>query len=124
MGIVLSCIYGISLFAINVFGGLIPILPGGLLSWVGGFVVYGFGQRTENTDPLVGDRNFSVKATASGTTDGKAEDFCRGETLSPKNTQYIRRIRDKKEKKFPWERIFLLQSCAVYAIIAMRCIFC
>ena len=56
VGIVFSVIYGIVLVAIDedtVVAGFLVMIVGSLLSWVGSFITYGFGQLVENSDILV-----------------------------------------------------------------------
>lgn len=50
VGIIISVILGLISFE---NGGIIVIILGSLLSWVGSFALYGFGQLIENTDILV-----------------------------------------------------------------------
>ncbi len=51
-----SYVYGGSSVSINggaaVIAGILFIVLGSLLSWVGSFVLYGFGQLVENSDKL------------------------------------------------------------------------
>lgn len=45
IGIIISLIYGIVMFVAHAWvTGVIVILAGGLASWVGSFVLYGFGE--------------------------------------------------------------------------------
>ena len=53
LGIVVSVIWGITTMAISGIGGLLVIVIGCLASWIGSFLLYGFGQLVENSDKLV-----------------------------------------------------------------------
>ena len=54
IGIIGSIIAGIAMIAtmgsVGVLSGLLTIVLGTLLSWVGSFVLYGFGEMVENSD--------------------------------------------------------------------------
>ena len=54
IGIIGSIIAGIAMIAtlgeVGVLSGLLTIVLGALLSWVGLFVLYGFGEMVENSD--------------------------------------------------------------------------
>ena len=54
IGIIGSIIAGIAMIAtmgsVGVLPGLLTIVLGALLSWVGSFVLYGFGEMVENSD--------------------------------------------------------------------------
>ena len=54
IGIIGSIIAGIAMIAtmgsVGVLSGLLTIVLGALLSWVGSFVLYGFGEMVENSD--------------------------------------------------------------------------
>lgn len=50
LGIILSVIIGLLSMAT---GGILIMIIGGVSSWVGSFVLYGFGQLVENSDKLV-----------------------------------------------------------------------
>ena len=54
IGIIGSVIAGIAMIAtmgsVGVLSGLLTIVLGALLSWVGSFVLYGFGEMVENSD--------------------------------------------------------------------------
>lgn len=53
LGIIASVIVGIVVIAADenmILQGLLIMLLGGLLSWVGSFMAYGFGQLVENSD--------------------------------------------------------------------------
>lgn len=52
LGIILSVIIG---FLSIETGGILIIIIGSVSSWVGSFVLYGFGQLVENSDKLVGN---------------------------------------------------------------------
>lgn len=56
-GIVFSIIYGIYIMTTlrnsHALTGLLIIIFGSLLSWIGSFVLYGFGQLVENSDTSV-----------------------------------------------------------------------
>ena len=54
LGIILSCIYGFLMIpTLGLIVGLIYAAVGSLASWIGSFVLYGFGQLIENTDTMV-----------------------------------------------------------------------
>ena len=56
----------------TIFAGIAVIVGGSLLSWVGSFVLYGFGELVENSS-IIADKITSTTATgtyASGTTSG------------------------------------------------------
>lgn len=57
IGIITSVIFGIMMMATGygemVFIGFLVALVGSLLSWIGSFLLYGFGQLIENTDAIV-----------------------------------------------------------------------
>ena len=54
IGIIGSIIAGMAMIAtmgsVGVLSGLLTIVLGTLLSWVGSFVLYGFGEMVENSD--------------------------------------------------------------------------
>lgn len=50
VGIIISVLIGLASFE---NGGIVLIILGSLSSWVGSFVLYGFGQLIENSDVLV-----------------------------------------------------------------------
>ncbi len=53
-GIIISLIAGIALMSNGSGGfGFLTIVVGALLSWVGTFVLYGFGKLVENSDIMV-----------------------------------------------------------------------
>ena len=54
VGIILSFISGIDVISSysNFVGGLLVIVIGSILSWIGSFVLYGFGQLIENSDDM------------------------------------------------------------------------
>ena len=59
IGIIGCCIIGIVLMTkgeLLVIIGLAVMVLGSLLSWVGSFVLYGFGQLIENSDKLVSEK--------------------------------------------------------------------
>lgn len=61
LGIIGSVIGGIVLISVDmVIVGIIVLIGGSLLSWLGSFGLYGFGQLIENTDILVaqGKKNY------------------------------------------------------------------
>ena len=54
LGIVLSVIYGIAMMVNEAYlAGILTIVLGALLSWLGSFGTYGLGQLIENSDMLV-----------------------------------------------------------------------
>ena len=56
LGIIVSAVSGLAIMISNeetVFVGLLIILLGSIGSWIGSFVLYGFGQLIENSDTLV-----------------------------------------------------------------------
>ena len=54
IGIIIYAIVGLVLmFTTSFFSGLLTIVLGGLVAWIGSFLLYGFGQLIENTDILV-----------------------------------------------------------------------
>ena len=58
IGIVCSVISGIAMMLSQqtdqgVLAGIVTIIVGCLVSWIGSFFAYGFGQLIENTDELV-----------------------------------------------------------------------
>lgn len=66
MGIVVSAISGLAIMISNeetIFVGLLIILLGSIGSWIGSFVLYGFGQLIENSDTLVEISKHSVSKT-------------------------------------------------------------
>ena len=60
LGIIISIIVGIDLCAsdeeVLTVVGIVVIFLGSLSSWIGSFVLYGFGQLVENSDKLVKGR--------------------------------------------------------------------
>ena len=54
IGIIGSIIAGIAMIAtmgsVGVLSGLLTIVLGALISWVGSFVLFGFGEMVENSD--------------------------------------------------------------------------
>lgn len=54
LGIIVSCVAGIALCIRGaVFIGILIVVIGSLTSWLGSFLLYGFGQLISNTDILV-----------------------------------------------------------------------
>ena len=53
IGIAVSVIIGIALLWTDGLAGILTAVFGSLFSWVGSFVLYGFGQLVENSDTLV-----------------------------------------------------------------------
>lgn len=56
LGIIASVIVGLVLMVSNRYTplpGLMVLILGGLVSWIGSFVLYGFGQLIVNTDKMV-----------------------------------------------------------------------
>lgn len=53
MGIIGSVLAGLGIMDNSVLLGVLAIALGSFVSWVGSFMVYGFGQLIENTDKLV-----------------------------------------------------------------------
>lgn len=52
ISIIVSIIWGISVIRYSFLSGLLVIILGSLLSWVGSFILYGFGQLVENSDVI------------------------------------------------------------------------
>ena len=52
IGIFLSVIMSISVFKISVLFGLLVIVLGALASWIGSFLLYGFGELIEKTSDI------------------------------------------------------------------------
>ena len=52
IGIILSVILGIVTFETSAGLGFLIMIFGGLVSWIGSFILYGFGQLIENTDEI------------------------------------------------------------------------
>ena len=70
MGIIISIFIGINIiiFGEVKFNGALIMILGPLLSWVGSFVLYGYGQIIENTDKLVNqDTVIKINKTAKET---------------------------------------------------------
>ena len=53
IGIFLSIVAGTVMLLEGIIGGLFLILFGSLFSWLGSFLLYGFGQLIENSDIMV-----------------------------------------------------------------------
>lgn len=57
LGIILSIVCGVVLMVSGVSGaiwlGLLTIVAGSFISWLGSFMTYGFGQLVDNSDKLV-----------------------------------------------------------------------
>ena len=70
IGIVASVISGIALMATDedlVGAGFLVLIGGPLVSWVGSFMVYGFGQLVENSDILVSEKTGGKVESAKST---------------------------------------------------------
>ena len=52
-GLIASFLVGICMLFVETISGFIIMIVGGLLSWIGSFTLYGFGQLIENTDIIV-----------------------------------------------------------------------
>jgi len=52
VGIALSIVIGIMIWSQSFIWGLITMILGALASWVGSFILYGFGELIENTAQL------------------------------------------------------------------------
>ena len=87
LGIIISVISGLAIMVSNeetVFVGTLIILLGSIGSWIGSFVLYGFGQLIENSDTLVEISKHSISKSPkesfvaaspnTDTTDGFSED--------------------------------------------------
>ena len=60
LGIILSVVIGALIASASddlIVAGFIVIVVGILLSWIGSFCIYGFGQLIENSDKLVSQQN-------------------------------------------------------------------
>ena len=87
LGIIISVISGLAIMVSNeetIFVGTLIILLGSIGSWIGSFVLYGFGQLIENSDTLVEISKHSISKSPkesfvaaspnTDTTDGFSED--------------------------------------------------
>ena len=76
IGIVASVIGGFSIIVSNdeaVVVGLLTMVLGAVGSWVGSFVLYGFGQLIENSDTLVEISKHNLLKATKGTADKKVD---------------------------------------------------
>ena len=65
IGVIVSFVFGIVLITKKFFlWGILVIIIGSLMSWIGSWVLYGFGQLIENSDILV-SRNFKSEKRSS-----------------------------------------------------------
>ena len=65
VGIASFVIIGIVLMGDSFFTGLLTLVLGAVMSWIGSFTLYGLGQLIENTDELVAQSRNAQKASSS-----------------------------------------------------------
>ena len=67
LGIILSILAGLITLLDGEISGLFVMIFGSLFSWLGSFLLYGFGQLVENSDKLVALLDPSVQETSHET---------------------------------------------------------
>ncbi len=74
VGIIISIITGIVMISSNMAGaGFLTMIVGALMSWVGTFVLYGFGELVENSDILVNGKRPEEPEKKEEKADAKVE---------------------------------------------------
>ncbi len=83
-------VFGIVLLSDKILMGLIPLLLGPFLSWVGTLVLYGFGQLVENSD-IIASNNAEIQRKRKNKTIAKQNEIAKKniEDESFENDEYI-----------------------------------
>lgn len=61
IGITLSFVYGLMLINISAATGLLTIIIGSLFSWIGSFILYGFGEIIEKVTEIEKNTKKGIK---------------------------------------------------------------
>lgn len=93
LGVLLSIVTGIILIVISnsfMLYGVIIIIIGPILSWIGSLVLYGFGQLVENSDILVSQNNKETEEDPQEKENAFPTPIIK--TVSPDNAAYVSNI--------------------------------